>query len=113
MTGSAHDAAAFEHTGAAKHPDWLFEGDEFAWADSAYTVNSRTIPIHRQPASFDPKNALFNKVWSSYSLRTLCESTQGMIPMSSWPSSDYQQQLEPCRCWSVDHCCNHTAKSYH
>ena len=77
------------------------------------SITYHTIPVHRQPASFDPKNALFNKVWSSYSLRTLCESTQGMIPMSSWPSSDYQQQLEPCRCWSVDHCCNHTAKSYH
>jgi hypothetical protein len=64
MTGSAHDTAAFEHTGAAKHPDWLFEGNKFSWADSAYTVNSCTIPIHKQPASFDPKNALFDKVVS-------------------------------------------------
>jgi len=23
MTGSAHDAAAFEHTAAAKYPDWF------------------------------------------------------------------------------------------
>lgn len=40
MTGSAHDATAFEHTTAAMHPDWFFDGEEFAWADSAYAVNS-------------------------------------------------------------------------
>jgi hypothetical protein len=43
MTGSAYDTAAFDHTGAAKHPEWFFDKDEFAWTDSAYTVNSRTI----------------------------------------------------------------------
>ena len=42
MTGSAHYATAFEHTTAAKYPDWFFEGEEFAWADSAYAVNSHT-----------------------------------------------------------------------
>ncbi|KAF8816059.1 hypothetical protein BYT27DRAFT_7221783 [Phlegmacium glaucopus] len=62
MTGSAHDAAAFEHTTAAKYPNWFFADDEFAWADSAYGVNSRTIPVHKQPASLDPTNALFNKI---------------------------------------------------
>ncbi|KAJ3505380.1 hypothetical protein NLJ89_g7453 [Agrocybe chaxingu] len=62
MTGSAHDAAAFEHTTAAKYPDWFFDGDEFAWADSAYAVNSRTIPVHKQPASNDPCNAAFDKL---------------------------------------------------
>ncbi|KAF8800518.1 hypothetical protein BYT27DRAFT_7227445 [Phlegmacium glaucopus] len=62
MTGSAHDAAAFEHTTAAKYPNWFFADDEFAWADSAYGVNSRTIPVHKQPASLDPANALFNKI---------------------------------------------------
>lgn len=40
MTGSAHDATAFENTMAAMHPDWFFDGEEFAWADSAYAVNS-------------------------------------------------------------------------
>jgi hypothetical protein len=62
MTGSAHDATAFEHTTAAKHPDWFFEGEEFAWTDSAYSVNSRTIPVHKQPASLDPANAIFDKI---------------------------------------------------
>ena len=38
MTRSAHDATAFEHTTAAKYPDWLFEGEEFTWADSAFLV---------------------------------------------------------------------------
>ena len=39
MTDSAHDATAFEQTAAVKYPEWLFEGEEFAWADSAYAVN--------------------------------------------------------------------------
>ena len=38
MTGLAHDATAFEHTTAAKYPDWFFEGEKFAWADSAFLV---------------------------------------------------------------------------
>ena len=47
MTGSTHDSAAFAHTGAAKHPNCFFDRDEFAWADSAYAVNSRTIPVYK------------------------------------------------------------------
>ena len=35
-TGLCHDAQAFEHTAAYQYPDWLFEGNEFAWMDSAY-----------------------------------------------------------------------------
>jgi len=42
MTGSAHDAV--------RHPEWFFDRDEFAWTDSAYTVNSRTILVHKQSA---------------------------------------------------------------
>jgi DDE superfamily endonuclease len=61
MTASAHDAAAFEHTTAAKYPNWFFEGEEFAWANSAYAVNSRIIPIHKKPASLEPMNTLFDK----------------------------------------------------
>ena len=64
MTGSAHDSTAFAHTGAAKYPEWFFDGEEFAWADSAYTVNSRTIPVHKQPASSLYENALFDGVVS-------------------------------------------------
>lgn len=51
FTGSAHDATAFEHTAAHKHLDWFFEGKEFAWADSAYTLNKCTIPFHCKPVS--------------------------------------------------------------
>ncbi|KAF8802079.1 hypothetical protein BYT27DRAFT_7226486 [Phlegmacium glaucopus] len=61
MTGSAHDATAFEHTTAAKYPDWFFDGEEFAWADSAYAVNSCMIPVHKKPASDDLANSLFDK----------------------------------------------------
>jgi hypothetical protein len=70
MTGSAHDAAAFEHTTAAKYPDWFFANNEFAWADSAYGVNSRTIPVHKQPASLDPANAYFDKVVAHLRVRS-------------------------------------------
>ncbi|KAK6993200.1 hypothetical protein R3P38DRAFT_2567206, partial [Favolaschia claudopus] len=41
FTGSAHDAAAFEHTCAFLHPDYLFHNGEFAWGDSAYTRHHR------------------------------------------------------------------------
>lgn len=77
MTGSAHDATAFEHTTAAKYPDWFFEGEEFAWADSAYAVNSRMISVHKKPASDDPANSLFDKVvahlcvWSEHCMGAL------------------------------------------
>jgi hypothetical protein len=70
MTGSAHDARAFEHTAAAMSPDWLFEGEEFAWADSAYTVNSRTIPVHKKPASLNLENALFDKTVAHLRVRS-------------------------------------------
>jgi len=70
MTGSAHDATTFEHTTAAKHSDWFFEDEEFAWADSAYTVNSRTIPVHKKPASDDPANALFDKTIAHLRVRS-------------------------------------------
>ena len=70
MTGSAHDATAFEHTTAAKYPDWSFEGEEFAWADSAYAINSHTIPVHKKPASDDPANSLFDKVVAHLRVRS-------------------------------------------
>jgi len=60
LTGSAHDASAFEHTAAVKHADWFFAGDEFAWVDSAYPVTARTIPVHKRPASLVPENTLFD-----------------------------------------------------
>ncbi|SRR6266545_6315667 len=61
FTGSAHDATAFEHTAAHKHPDWFFEGEEFAWADSAYSLKKHTIPVHHKPASFRRENTIFDK----------------------------------------------------
>lgn len=60
LTGSAHDARAFEHTAAHKYPDWLFEDGEFAWFDSAYPCTTRTIPVHKEPASLIPMNAIFD-----------------------------------------------------
>ena len=53
--GSAHDATAFEHTAAHKHSDRFLKGEEFAWADSAYTLNKRTIPVHHNQLLFNEK----------------------------------------------------------
>jgi hypothetical protein len=70
MTGSAHDSLAFEHTAAFKYPDWFFQGEEFAWADSAYTLNARTIPVHKRPAAATPENMLFDKTVSHLRIRS-------------------------------------------
>jgi hypothetical protein len=70
FTGSAHDAAAFEHTCAFKTPEYLFEGEEFAWADSAYTISPTMIPVHRQPASFIRENSIFDKLVSHIRIRS-------------------------------------------
>jgi DDE superfamily endonuclease len=70
FTGSAHDAAAFEHTCAFKHPEFLFQGEEFAWADSAYTLTPRMIPVHRQPALFFPENATFDHMVAHLRIRS-------------------------------------------
>jgi DDE superfamily endonuclease len=70
LTGSAHDATAFQHTTAAVHPDFFFQGEEFAWADSAYAVNRRTIPVHKRPTSLDPANSLFDRVLAQLRVRS-------------------------------------------
>ncbi|RXW14818.1 hypothetical protein EST38_g11040 [Candolleomyces aberdarensis] len=70
FTGSAHDAAAFEYTGASLHPDVLFQGQEFAWADSAYPISEHVIPVHRQPASFKPENKFFDRVVAGLRVRS-------------------------------------------
>ncbi|KDQ22713.1 hypothetical protein PLEOSDRAFT_15245, partial [Pleurotus ostreatus PC15] len=77
FTGSAHDASAFEHTAAAKHPDWLFSGQEFAWADSAYTLTTRMIPVHKEPASSIWYNQKFDKAVSH--LRVRSEHCMGVL----------------------------------
>lgn len=38
--------------------------------DSAYSVDSRTIPVHKKPASLDPKNALFDKTVAHLRVRS-------------------------------------------
>jgi hypothetical protein len=48
----------------------MFEGDEFAWGDSAYTLNARTIPVHKRPAALLPENAKFDKVVSHLRVRS-------------------------------------------
>ncbi|KLO05735.1 hypothetical protein SCHPADRAFT_838975 [Schizopora paradoxa] len=70
FTGSIHDAAAFEHTAAAKYPDWFFKDNEFAWCDSAYTLNGRTITVHRKPASLIRENRIFDAAVSHVRVRS-------------------------------------------
>ncbi|KAF7367676.1 DDE Tnp4 domain-containing protein [Mycena sanguinolenta] len=67
---SAHDALAFAGTAAARNPDWFFEGEEFAWGDSTYTVNSRTISVNKKPAALDPDNTIFDKTLSRLRVRS-------------------------------------------
>jgi len=64
MTASAHDALAFQSMGAAKYLEFFFQGNEFAWADSAYSCTSHMMSIHKKPASNDPCNAAFDKAVS-------------------------------------------------
>ena len=70
MTGSAHDASAFEHTAAMKHTGWFFEGEEFAWVDSACPIILRTIPVHKRPASLLSENTLFDGVVANLCVRS-------------------------------------------
>lgn len=70
MTGSAHDASAFQSTAAALYPEWLFKDREFAWADSAYKVSRRVIPVHKAPENFNPRNRRFDYVVSSVRVRS-------------------------------------------
>jgi len=70
LTGAAHDAAAFEHTAASRYPEYLFSGREFAWADSAYPLSERVIPVHKQPASNLRQNTIFDKAVSRLRVRS-------------------------------------------
>ncbi|KDN34026.1 hypothetical protein RSAG8_12887, partial [Rhizoctonia solani AG-8 WAC10335] len=76
-TGSAHDALAFRSTAAYRYPDYIFQGDEFAWTDSAYTVSYRTIPVHKAPANLDPWVRIFDKAVSR--LRARSEHCNGLL----------------------------------
>lgn len=69
-TGSVHDASAFESTAASMHPNWFFSGDEFAWTDSAYTLDSRTIAVHKRPASLREENIIFDNMVSHLRIRS-------------------------------------------
>jgi hypothetical protein len=42
------------------HSPKFIEGEEFAWADSAYSLGIQTIPVHKKPASLRPENAAFD-----------------------------------------------------
>ena len=70
LTGSAHDALAFTLTAACKYADWLFEPAEFAWADSAYSLTNRMIPVHKKPASLIRENAIFDRAVSHIRVRS-------------------------------------------
>ncbi|KIK78740.1 hypothetical protein PAXRUDRAFT_163166 [Paxillus rubicundulus Ve08.2h10] len=77
LTGSAHDASAFEHTAAVRHTDWFFQGDEFAGADSTYPVTPCTIPVRKQPATLLAESTVFDSavdnlwVWSEHCMGAL------------------------------------------
>ncbi|KAG8794385.1 hypothetical protein FRC12_024712 [Ceratobasidium sp. 428] len=70
LTGSAHDAIAFEKTAASQFSELIFQDDEFAWADSAYTASYRVISIHKAPANLDPKAQIFDTAVSRIRIRS-------------------------------------------
>jgi hypothetical protein len=76
-TGSAHDSNTFESTAAFRHSNWLFKGEEFAWADSAYGVSDTCIPIHKRPAADHPDNARFDRAVAHICIR--CEHCMGAL----------------------------------
>ncbi|KIO26186.1 hypothetical protein M407DRAFT_51618, partial [Tulasnella calospora MUT 4182] len=52
-------------------PGWFFGTDqEFMWADSAYTIISRVIPVHKRPAADDPLNRQFDTAVSRTRIRS-------------------------------------------
>lgn len=65
-----HDAPAFLNTCASRYPNWLFSGQEFAWTDSAYRLDYRTIPVHKKPAALLRKNAQFDMSVSHIRVRS-------------------------------------------
>ncbi|KIK95904.1 hypothetical protein PAXRUDRAFT_139666, partial [Paxillus rubicundulus Ve08.2h10] len=77
LTGSAHNPSAFEHTAAVRHTDWFFQGDEFAWVDSAYPITPHTIPVHKWPAALLVEYIIFDsavanlQVWSEHCMGAL------------------------------------------
>ncbi|KZV66588.1 hypothetical protein PENSPDRAFT_737054 [Peniophora sp. CONT] len=79
LTGSAHDSTAFKHTAAGRWPDWLFEGKEFAWADSAYDVDKRTIPVHKKPEADHPPNRLFDRVVAGKLSESMIQSSANIL----------------------------------
>ncbi|KAG6834449.1 hypothetical protein H0H93_009567 [Arthromyces matolae] len=88
-TGSCHDARAFEHTAASRYPDWLFDGNEFAWADSAY-------PFHKEPASTIPQNAIFDRYAAR--LRVRSEHTMGALKgRLRLPINTKKEHVAACR----------------
>ena len=77
FTGAVHDSEAFKHTAAGKFPNWFFDGDEFAWVDSAYPCTMHTMPVHKEPASRIPENAIYDRYLSH--LRVRSEHTMGAL----------------------------------
>jgi DDE superfamily endonuclease len=89
------------NTGAAKYPDIFFQGNEFAWADSAYSCTTRMIPVHKRPAADDPRNAQFDKAVSA--LRVRSEHCIGALK-GRWqclrglrvPTNGKHEHVHPC-----------------
>ncbi|ESK83945.1 hypothetical protein Moror_7525 [Moniliophthora roreri MCA 2997] len=86
-TGSAHDSAAFKYTTSYRYPELLFRGEEFAWADSAYRVSPRMIPVHKRPASNQDYNAYFD-----------CHVSSLHVHSEHFSINSKAEHLEAC-CW--------------
>ncbi|KAG8957816.1 hypothetical protein FRC05_009569 [Tulasnella sp. 425] len=92
--GSAHDSAVFQYSAISLYPNWFFEDGEFMWADSAYTLSPRVIPVHKKPASDNPLNAQFDTAVSQLRIRS--EHCMGALKGEEW-AQYYLQQVPPER----------------
>ena len=61
---------AFRGTCAYAYPDWLFEGQEFCWGNSAYPISSTCVAVHKRPASLVRENRIFDQCVSSIRVRS-------------------------------------------
>jgi len=106
--------AAFEHTAAHQYPTWFFEGEEFAWANSAYSLTPCTIPVHKEPASLQQDNTVFDKAVSHLCVRSdhCMGALKDCFSMSLWFNVvQINSNQESHCCLSMDHNCYHLAQS--
>src|SRR5215471_15579890 len=74
---SVHDSRCIEESDFCRRPQDFFDGPEYVLADSAYTLSNTILTPFKKPASLQPDNAAFNKIFSS--MRVKVEHCIGIL----------------------------------